>query len=52
MFEGISGVLSRRMPINQVELIVRDILEDVVAVPNPDDLALEVAIKTGCSLSS
>ena len=28
-------------------MIVEDILEDVKLIPNPDDLAFEVAIKTG-----
>ncbi|RLI77593.1 PIN domain-containing protein [Archaeoglobales archaeon] len=41
------GVLSRKLPRNRVELIVKDILEDVRLIPNPDDLAFEVAIKTG-----
>lgn len=43
----LAGVLSRKLPRNRVELIVKDILEDVRLIPNPDDLAFEVAIKTG-----
>jgi len=30
-----------------VKLIVEDILGDVKLIPNPDDLAFEVAVKTG-----
>ena len=40
-------VLSRKLPENRVKLIVEDILEDVKLIPNPDDSAFEVAIKTG-----
>ena len=43
----LAGVLSRKLPENRVKLIVEDILEDVKLIPNPDDLAFEVAIKTG-----
>ena len=43
----LAGVLSRRFPKNQVEIIIKDILEDVKLIPNPDDLAFEIAIKTG-----
>ncbi len=40
------GALSRKLSGNRVELIVKDILEDVRLIPNPDALAFEVAIKT------
>ncbi len=43
----LAGVLSRKLPENRVKLIVEDILEDVKLIPNPDDSAFEVAIKTG-----
>jgi len=43
----LAGVLSRRFPKNQVEIIIKDILEDIKLIPNPDDLAFEIAIKTG-----
>jgi len=43
----VAGVLSRRLPKDQVDLIVKDILEDVRLISNPDDLAFEIAIKTG-----
>jgi len=42
----LAGVLSRKLPENRVKLIVEDILEDVKLIPNPDNLAFEVAIKT------
>jgi len=41
----LAGVLSRKLP--RVNLIVKDIIEDVRLISNPDDLAFEVAIKTG-----
>ena len=43
----LAGVLSRKLPENRVKLIVEDILEDVKLIPNLNDLAFEVAIKTG-----
>jgi len=43
----LAGVLSRKLPKDRVMLIVKDILEDVRLIPNPDDLAFEVAMKTG-----
>ncbi len=43
----LAGILSRKLPRNRVKLIVEDILEDVKLIPNPDDLAFEVAVKTG-----
>lgn len=43
----LAGVLSRKLPKNRVKSIVKDILEDVRLISNPDDLAFEVAIKTG-----
>ena len=42
----LAGVLSRKLLRNRVKLIVEDILKDVRLMPNPDDLAFEVAIKT------
>ena len=43
----LAGFLSRKLLRNRVKLIVEDILKDVRLMPNPDDLAFEVAIKTG-----
>ena len=43
----LAGILSRKLPRNRVKLIVEDILGDVKLIPNPDDLAFEVAVKTG-----
>ncbi len=43
----LAGVLSRKLPRTRVNLIVKDIIEDVRLISNPDDLAFEVAIKTG-----
>ncbi len=47
----IAGVLSRNLPENRVELIVKDILHDVELTPNPDDFAFEIAMKTGSRAS-
>ena len=43
----LAGILSRKLSSNRVKLIVKDIIEDVRFIPNPDDLAFEVAMKTG-----
>ena len=43
----LAGVLSRKLSSNRVRLIVKDIIEDVRLIPNPDDLAFEVAMETG-----
>jgi len=43
----LAGILSRKLLRNRVKLIVEDILKDIRLMPNPDDLAFEVAIKTG-----
>ena len=43
----LAGVLSRKLPRDRVGLIVKDILDEVRIIPNPDDLAFEVALKTG-----
>jgi len=39
-------VLTRKMQTDKVLDIVKDILSDVKLIPNPDDLAFEVALKT------
>ena len=43
----LAGVLSRKLPRDRVGLIVKDILDEVRIIQNPDDLAFEVALKTG-----
>jgi hypothetical protein len=40
----LAGVLTRRMQIDRALEIIKDILK---LIPNPDDLAFEVALKTG-----
>ena len=43
----LAGVLSRKLSSDRVKMIVKDVIEDVKLIPNPDDLAFEVAMKTG-----
>jgi len=43
----LAGVLTRKMQIDKVLEIIKDILSEVKLIPNPDDLAFEVALKTG-----
>jgi predicted nucleic acid-binding protein len=43
----LAGVLTRRMQIDRALEIIKDILSEVKLIPNPDDLAFEVALKTG-----
>ena len=47
----IAGVLSRNLPKSGVESIVKDILHDVELIPNPDDFAFEIAMRTGSRAS-
>ena len=41
-------ILSRRFHSEIVEKIISEILEDVALIENPDEIAFEVALKTGC----
>ncbi len=43
----LAGVLSRKLSSDRVKMIVKDVIEDVRLIPNLDDLAFEVAMKTG-----
>ncbi|AIG97965.1 putative nucleic acid-binding protein [Archaeoglobus fulgidus DSM 8774] len=40
-------ILSRRFHSEIVEKIISEILEDVALIENPDEIAFEVALKTG-----
>ena len=41
-------ILSRRFHSEIAEKIISEILEDVALIENPDELAYEIALKTGC----
>ncbi len=43
----LAGVLTRKMQIDKALEIIKDTLSEVKLIPNPDDLAFEVALKTG-----
>jgi len=40
------GILSRRLQKDKISLVLNEILKDVKLIPNPDDIAYDVAFKT------
>jgi len=43
----LAGVLTRRMQIDKALEIIKSILFEIKLIPNPDELAFDVALKTG-----